>query len=93
MAEALHLIVHGRVQGVAFRLNTEREARALGLAGWVRNLPDGSVEVWASGERVALDALRDWCNHGPRLAVVERVTESRPAIVPELPFPFRQDRR
>jgi acylphosphatase len=68
----VRLVVTGRVQGVAFRQSTADEARRLGgLAGWVRNLPDGSVEVVAEGERAGLEALVRYCRRGPRLARVE----------------------
>ncbi len=65
--------VHGIVQGVCFRAETCREARRLGLGGWVRNLADGSVELAAEGpaERVAL--LLEWCRHGPPHARVDRL--------------------
>lgn len=66
-------IVRGRVQGVAFRAHTLREARKLGLAGWVRNLPDGSVELIAEGERHDLETLEVWLHHGPPHASVSDV--------------------
>jgi acylphosphatase len=69
----LHLVVSGRVQGVAFRAYTVDEARRLGLAGWVRNLPDGRVEAEAEGERPALEALLAFCRRGPPAARVEGV--------------------
>lgn len=64
----LHAVVHGRVQGVFFRASTQKKARALGLTGWVRNLPDGTVEVLAVGPRPALEALLAWLHEGPPLA-------------------------
>jgi acylphosphatase len=69
----VHLVVEGRVQGVAFRACTADEARRLGVAGWVRNLPDGTVEAEAEGDRPAVEALVAWCRRGPPAAVVERV--------------------
>jgi acylphosphatase len=71
----VHLEVHGWVQGVAFRAHTVREARALGLAGWVRNRSDGSVEIVAEGDELALERLRDWCREGPPAARVTRLDE------------------
>ncbi len=71
--ERVRLIVHGRVQGVFFRANTQREAQRLGLAGWVRNLPDGSVEAVAEGERATIEELIAWCRRGPEHALVEEV--------------------
>lgn len=69
----LHAQVHGLVQGVYFRDTTQRKAQALGAKGWVRNLPDGSVEVTAEGLKPALDSLLDFLQKGPSRAYVERV--------------------
>ena len=70
----VRLVITGRVQGVAFRQATVDEARRIGsLSGWVRNRPDGSVEVLAEGEHTALEALLAFCRRGPRLARVEGV--------------------
>jgi acylphosphatase len=67
-----HLAVSGRVQGVAFRAATAEEAERIGgLTGWVRNLPDGRVEVLAEGERRAVEALVAYCRRGPRAARVD----------------------
>jgi len=71
--KAVHAFVYGKVQGVFFRASTEEEARRLGLAGWVRNRGDGSVEVFAQGDDAAVDALVAWLHEGPPLARVERV--------------------
>ena len=68
-----HLFIEGRVQGVFFRARTRDQARRLGVRGWVRNLPDGRVEVLACGPREAVEALVDWCHVGPPHAVVTRV--------------------
>lgn len=65
--------ISGRVQGVAFRFYTVREAERLGLSGWVRNLSDGSVELEAEGARVVLESLISWCQQGPAMATVVRV--------------------
>lgn len=69
----VHLFVSGRVQGVAFRAYTEDEGRRLGVAGWVRNVADGRVEVEAEGERAALLALVRFCEKGPPAARVDGV--------------------
>src|SRR3954454_9745236 len=69
-------IVRGRVQGVGFRWFVEREAKTLGIAGWVRNNSDGSVEVLASGTHDQLSALRSRLQQGPRAARVDNVEES-----------------
>ena len=69
----VHLFVSGRVQGVAFRAYTVDEALRLGVKGWVRNLPDGRVEVEAEGERAALVGLVRFCEKGPPAARVVHV--------------------
>ncbi|BES84392.1 acylphosphatase [Pectobacterium araliae] len=66
--------VYGVVQGVGFRYSTQRQAMQLGLNGYVRNCNDGSVEVVASGERHAVDALIEWLKQGgSRSARVDKV--------------------
>jgi acylphosphatase len=74
--ERLHALVSGRVQGVWFRAYTQRKARELGLTGWVRNLPDGRVEVMAEGPRPQLEALAQWLWQGSPLSKVTDVTLS-----------------
>jgi acylphosphatase len=69
----VHLFVRGRVQGVYFRASTQREAKRLGLTGWVKNRPDGGVEILAEGEEDTLKELIGWANRGPSAARVERV--------------------
>ena len=61
------------VQGVGFRFSTVRQARRLGLSGYVRNLPDGSVEVVAEGEEQMLERLASWLSHGPPGSYVRHV--------------------
>jgi acylphosphatase len=73
MIECLQIIVTGRVQGVYFRDNTQKQARNLGLHGFVRNLPDKSVEIVVQGEATALQQLLAWSHKGPLLAKVETV--------------------
>lgn len=65
--------VHGRVQGVGFRASTIRKANSLGLGGWVRNEPDGSVRVVAEGPKLMLEDLADWLKRGPSSAHVRTV--------------------
>jgi acylphosphatase len=70
------VVVHGRVQGVFFRDTIRRMADSRGIAGWVRNNRDGSVEAALEGPPDAVEALVDFCREGPRGAVVERVEVS-----------------
>jgi acylphosphatase len=70
------LVISGLVQGVFYRQSAVDEARSLGLDGWVRNLPDGSVEAEAEGERAAVEAFVAWCRRGPPSARVDRVEET-----------------
>jgi acylphosphatase len=74
-SQARRFIVRGRVQGVGFRWFVEREAHILGIAGWVRNNPDSSVEVLAMGTRDQLSSLRVRLREGPRAARVDDVEE------------------
>jgi acylphosphatase len=73
MAERLRVVVHGRVQAVGFRAFVYRRARSLGLRGWVRNRPDGSVECIAEGPRADLDTLLAEMRKGPPSAGVKSV--------------------
>ncbi len=73
MPRRVRAIVTGRVQGVAYRASTASEARRLGLVGWVKNRPDGAVELEAEGGDAAVAALVAWCEHGPPAARVTRV--------------------
>jgi acylphosphatase len=70
---AIRGTVSGRVQGVGFRYITRGLAQELGLTGWVRNLPNGAVEVWAQGSINAVDQLRTLLEHGPRGSFVKSV--------------------
>lgn len=74
------LHVSGRVQGVFFRQSTQAEARRLGLAGTVRNNPDGTVTIEAEGPAAALNALETWCHTGPPAARVDQVSAT-PGVV------------
>lgn len=74
--EAKRYVVRGRVQGVGFRWFVEREAHMLGIAGWVRNNHDGSVEVLAQGTRDQLSGLHGRLREGPRAARVDAVDVS-----------------
>ena len=69
----LHAIIYGDVQGVFFRAGTQELGNSLDLTGWVRNTPDGNVELVAEGEKEKLEQLLEYCNKGPDGAAVERV--------------------
>jgi acylphosphatase len=71
----LELVVRGRVQGVGFRYFVHQRAESLGLAGWVRNRPDGALELEAEGARAALEALLEAVRRGPGGARVTSVDE------------------
>jgi acylphosphatase len=68
-----HVRISGRVQGVCFRAYTVDEARAAGVAGWVRNTPDGRVEAVFEGDKPAVEAMIAWCRNGPPAARVNGV--------------------
>ncbi len=72
----VHAVILGRVQGVCYRAWTQEIARSLGLKGWVRNLPDGSVELLAQGAAEPLRELLRLCQQGPPAACVEAVEEA-----------------
>jgi acylphosphatase len=76
----IQVIISGRVQGVGFRANCQRQANALGVTGWVRNQWDDSVEALFEGPDEAVDAMLQWCRQGPSAAVVTgvQVTEAEP---------------
>lgn len=69
----IHIKVYGIVQGVGFRASTLRQARKLGLKGYVRNIPTGEVEIVAEGDESKINMLLEWAKKGPAGAVVESV--------------------
>lgn len=73
MGTSIHCTIHGRVQGVGFRSWTVKNARKLGLTGWVRNTQEGTVEALFCGEPHAVEAMIEGCADGPLAAKVERV--------------------
>lgn len=73
MSVCRKLLVRGIVQGVSYRKSTQRIANDLGVKGWVRNLADGSVEVFLKGETQAVETLTAWCAFGPRKSRVDEV--------------------
>ena len=68
-----HAFIAGRVQGVAFRWETQRAAGKHQVRGWVRNLPDGRVEALFEGPRPQVEAVLDWCRRGPSISRVDAV--------------------
>lgn len=81
--------IHGRVQGVGYRWYMIRQARLLGVTGFVRNRMDGSVEALVAGPEAELEALLDWARQGPALAGVTAIDIS-PASGEELPADFSE---
>lgn len=75
----IHLIILGKVQGVFYRATAKKTAISLGLKGWVKNTPEGSVEAMVYGEDAAVELFTSWCKKGPDNAVVEEV------IITEMP--------
>ncbi len=65
MKTRTHVYISGHVQGVFFRYETKRNAESLGVRGWVRNLPDGSVECVFEGEKENIEKILEFCKHGP----------------------------
>ena len=86
--DTIHIEVRGRVQGVGFRWFIVEKAEELNLAGWVRNRPDGNVEIAAAGPREALSRLESAARSGPRGARVEEVRELPPVSSESLRTPF-----
>lgn len=80
--QARRFLVSGRVQGVGFRYFVMREARSRGLAGWVRNLPDGRVEIQAAGTSAVLEELGERLRQGPPSGRVSRLEEEALSPVP-----------
>ena len=86
-----HIRITGRVQGVFFRQWTADTADRLGVSGWVRNRPDGSVEVQASGEPGAVEALIAELRHGPPMAEVSDIAIEEIEAGPATGFWVRRD--
>ena len=79
----VHVYAGGRVQGVAYRYYAERSAGLLGITGWIRNVPDGRVEIVAEGPAEAVDEFLNRLRQGPRLAQVETFDVRREAATGE----------
>jgi acylphosphatase len=67
------VVVHGQVQGVFFRESARRRAYRAGVAGWIQNNPDGTVEAVFEGDRERVESMVEWCRRGPSGAVVQDV--------------------
>jgi acylphosphatase len=86
--DSIHLEIHGRVQGVGFRWFVRETARGLGLRGWVKNRPDGNVELAAAGDDEALRQLANAVARGPRGAVIASVVTLPAPDAESLPRSF-----
>jgi acylphosphatase len=84
----LHLRITGVVQGVGFRWFVRERARRLGVSGWVRNLPDGSVEVAAAGDQQQIELLRAELQRGPRGAAVDHLQDMNAPLPQPMSAPF-----
>ena len=83
MKKCVSIDLSGKVQGVDFRNNTKKVANSLGIYGFVKNMPDGSVHIEAEGEEDKLQEFMDWCSKGPNAALVENVEHE---YIPEKNF-------
>jgi acylphosphatase len=89
-SKAVRVRVKGRVQGVFFRESTRQEASRLGVHGWIRNLPDGSVEGVFQGPPAAVDELVAWCRRGPSAARVEDLAVEEEPLGERTAFEIRR---
>jgi acylphosphatase len=74
MKKSYRIQIEGMVQGVGFRFHARRQAHSLGISGWVKNQPDGSVWILAEGDPMNLEQFLAWCHEGPRSARVHHVS-------------------
>ncbi|HIG91977.1 MAG TPA: acylphosphatase [Methylococcaceae bacterium] len=74
MKQHLKIYISGHVQGVFFRVSTQKKAHRFGITGWVRNCADGRVEIDASGEQTDMEKFINWCYQGPDSAHVSQVS-------------------
>jgi acylphosphatase len=89
--KAWHIIIQGKVQGVFYRKSAFEQATALGLRGWVRNLPDGSVEMEIAGTENQTLEMIQWCKKGPKMAKVSQVTTAEIEEKPWIDFRIIRD--
>ena len=83
------VVVRGAVQGVFFRAEARQRARSLGLAGWVRNAPDGTVQAVFEGDDERVESMVEWCRRGPRGARVDGIDVAWVEAVHEDGFSIR----
>ena len=76
--KTIHLIISGKVQGVCFRANTKDQADLLGVKGWVKNLPDGTVEAVIQGDDKRIVTMLKYCYEGPKASIVNDVKIDEP---------------
>ena len=88
MRIARRFVISGRVQGVGFRWFTKDVAVREGVTGWVKNLPDGRVELRAQGTKARVETLIEWCRKGPPAARVTAVDVDWEPVDPEVPLSF-----
>ena len=86
MLKQAHLIIHGKVQGVFYRDYTRKKARELNLTGWVRNNPDGTVEVLCYGKPENIDEFIKWCHQGSPLSNVAYIDIQKQPFEGEGPY-------
>ena len=79
-----HVIISGRVQGVCYRMETQRAAKSIGVSGWVKNRFDGTVEAVFEGGKKQVDQIIDWCRKGPALARVSNIEIGWESVTGEL---------
>jgi acylphosphatase len=82
----ISIIVSGKVQGVFYRASTEKEAKKIGVTGFVRNEPNGNVYIEAQGTEAQLEELIKWCKRGPERARVDAVTSNEIQLATESRF-------
>lgn len=89
MTEARHFVIRGKVQGVSYRASAQQAAERIGVNGWVRNRPDGSVEALAQGDPSQLEAFERWLWQGPAPASVSNVESEAKKPEPLADFSIR----
>lgn len=77
MIKHLNIKIYGKVQGVFFRAAAQEQARSLGVSGFAKNMPDGSVYIEVEGEESTLEQFLNWCRKGPPVAIVEKIATSQ----------------